>query len=109
MGFDAYSAACPHQLRLALERRPGNALNIEIGQPMPRCRLRAPRHWSGFDPRGTRWLLSGGNGLVFGICSASSCPLRPNHCKCGHRMENHISEKHGCCAVENCTCDGNRP
>lgn len=67
--------ACPHRVELGVERRPGNALNIEIGAPMRRCRLRTPEHWNGADHRAVRWLASGGSALVLGNCDLSNCPL----------------------------------
>lgn len=64
---------CPHLLQPELPRRPANALNIEVGQPSPRCNLKRPDHW----PEGAsalRWLGSGGSPLVFGRCDRA-CPL----------------------------------
>jgi hypothetical protein len=73
--FGSYADACPKRIVLPIERRPGNALNVEIGQPMDRCRLRPPSHW----PEGMvgRWLASGGSALVLGVCCAARCPLKP--------------------------------
>lgn len=71
--FRAYAAACPYRIDLPVERRPGNALNVEIGAPMPRCRLRTPEHWGGASA--LRWLGSGGTPLVLGNCVRSQCPL----------------------------------
>lgn len=67
---------CVELVSPTLERRPANALNIEIGQPLLRCRLQTPEHWNGFDERATRWLLSGGSPLVLGVCHAGACPKR---------------------------------
>ncbi len=67
---------CCERLSPPLERRPANALNIEIGQPLERCRLQTPEHWNGVDPRGARWLLSGGSPFVLGVCSVRSCPKK---------------------------------
>ena len=36
-GFAEFSASCLSCRRPNIERRPGNALNIEIGTPQPRC------------------------------------------------------------------------
>jgi hypothetical protein len=69
---------CCDRIALSVERRPGNALNIEIGTPATRCRLRTPEHWGDIDPRGARWLLSGGSPLVLGPCEAAKCPRRDN-------------------------------
>ena len=71
---------CPYQIRVALERRPANALNIEIGTPLPRCRLKPPSEWQGREPKAgadlvTRWLRSGGSALILGICE-SPCPQK---------------------------------
>lgn len=74
LAFDAMASRCGERLDVPLERRPANALNVEIGQPLPRCRLRTPPEWSGFDPRGARWLLSGGSPLILAPCSRSRCP-----------------------------------
>lgn len=99
--FARYAAGCPYRIALEVERRPGNALNVEIGTPVARCRSKPPRHW----PAGAgwlRWLASGGSPLVFGPCSRS-CPLKPDHCEeCGHRAESHWGGR-GCC-VPDCEC-----
>lgn len=65
---------CPSRIALPIARRPANALNIEIGAPMARCRLRTPAEWGEVDPRGARWLGSGGSPLVLGTCCAARCP-----------------------------------
>lgn len=72
--FRAYADACPNRVEPAAERRPANALNVEIGAPMDRCRLRTPAHWRGAGA--LRWLASGGSPLVLGVCCASKCPER---------------------------------
>jgi hypothetical protein len=66
---------CRERVSLPLLPRPANALNVEIGQPLDRCRLKTPEHWGEADPRGARWLLSGGSALVLGTCEARACPL----------------------------------
>ena len=71
---------CPERVELPVPRRPANALNVEIGTPLPRCRLKTPSNWGDHDPRGTRWILSGGDPLVLWVCSVD-CPL-------DHRPEN---------------------
>lgn len=65
-----FSAGCGHRAQPELERRPANALNIEIGTPAARCLARPP------DGRGvTRdgstlaWLRSGGSLLAYGRCA----------------------------------------
>jgi hypothetical protein len=71
---------CPHRIEAAVERRPANALNIEIGSPSPRCKLKKPDHWPE-NSTAERWLWSGGSSFVFGLCSAD-CPLTstvPSH------------------------------
>ena len=88
--FARYRDACPNRIPIALERRPGNALNVEIGQPMDRCRLRTPEHWRGASA--ARWLASGGSPLVLGICSRGACPLKPDHCEsCGRMRSTHTT------------------
>lgn len=74
-GFSAFAGSCQARTAPDVERRPGNALNIEIGTPMPRCLLQPP------DGRGvTRdgstldYLRSGGSVLAYGVCKASTCP-----------------------------------
>lgn len=66
--FGAYSGACTDRIDVALERRPANALNVEIMTPSPRCRQQSP------DGRGSAWILSGGAPLAYGTCCRSSCP-----------------------------------
>ncbi len=66
--FGEYSAACPDRIALGVERRPANALNVEIMEPMPRCKQQSP------DGRGSIWLLSGGSPLAYGRCCRSGCP-----------------------------------
>lgn len=68
---------CPHLITLRVERRPGNALNVEIGTPQPRCTLKPPEHWADISKDATvlRWLGSGGSPLVLGVCSGE-CPLK---------------------------------
>lgn len=66
---------CPHRIGLEVIRRPGNVVALEHGCfGSNRCRLKTPKEWDGFDPRGTRWLYSGGSPMVFGHCD-SHCPL----------------------------------
>lgn len=68
------SDPCDQRIELGVEGRPANALNVEIGAPLPRCRLKTPGNWQGSDKRAVRWLWSGGSPLVLGPCS-SRCPL----------------------------------
>ncbi len=63
------AAPCRDLIKLGVPARPANALNVEVGTPVPRCRLRTPAHWNGVDPRASRWLLSGGSALVLGHCT----------------------------------------
>jgi hypothetical protein len=52
-----------------VERRPANALCVEIGAPAPRCINKRPEHWAGLGVNSSiRWLASGGSALVFGVC-----------------------------------------
>jgi hypothetical protein len=67
-------ATCGQHISLGVQRRPANALNIEVGQPLPRCRLKLPEHWSGPGRSSLRWLASGGSPLVFGLCTPGECP-----------------------------------
>lgn len=64
---------CNARIRIPLERRPGNALNVEIGQPADRCIEKRPHHWPN-SMTAIRWLASGGEALVFGCC-CPPCPL----------------------------------
>jgi len=66
--FSELSAICPDRRELSVQRRPGNALNVEIGAPLPRCLLRSP------DGRGLAWLASGGDVLAYGTCDRAACP-----------------------------------
>lgn len=72
--FDDFAPVCPDFVAPSLERRPGNALNLEVGAPMRRCRQRTPESWGDADPGARRWLHSGGSPLVLGLCSGRSCP-----------------------------------
>lgn len=73
--FAEVSRACPNRVELPLERRPANALNLEIGQGLDRCMVQRPAHWP--EHMGAlRWLASGGTALVLGPCSAGECPLK---------------------------------
>lgn len=88
--FRRFAAACRHCVEPTPERRPGNALNIEVGRPAARCMMRTPEHW----PEGVtagRWLASGGSPYVLGRCSRSCCPTGHEWCpECGHRKDSHI-------------------
>ena len=59
---------CPDARTGPLLRRPGNALNVEIGAPMMRCLQRSP------DGRGLAWMMSGGSLLAYGLCTPGGCP-----------------------------------
>jgi hypothetical protein len=43
-------------------------LNVEVGQPHPRCLMRSP------DGRGMAWIWSGGSVLAYGLCEGCACP-----------------------------------
>jgi hypothetical protein len=73
--FDDLCAVCPDRVDLPVERRPGNALNVEIGTPLPRCAQRSP------DGRGLAWIASGGSWLAYGHCRASACPRTKDEAK----------------------------
>lgn len=68
---------CEHLVTSELIRRPANALNVEIGSPLPRCKLKPPQNWETTrnPPSVGRWLASGGSPLVLGQCN-SACPLK---------------------------------
>lgn len=69
---------CPYLIEIAIESRPANALNVEIGKAADRCQIKTPSHWGDADPLGSRWLLSGGSPLVFGWCTPNNCPKTPD-------------------------------
>jgi hypothetical protein len=73
--YEAGAEKCPMRMEMGIERRPANALNLEIGEASPRCRCRTPDEWGAFDVRAVRWLSSGGSPLVLGLCTPSACPL----------------------------------
>lgn len=92
--FKRYASACPYRLDFPVVRRPANALNVELIQPMRRCKRRPPNDW----PVDTavdyafRWIVSGGDPLVFGYCCAAYCPLKPNFCEsCGRMATTHMT------------------
>lgn len=73
--FGSFSAVCRSRREQRIERRPGNALNIEIGTPMARCLLQPPDGRGVTKDGGTLdWLRSGGSELDYGACCAESCP-----------------------------------
>ena len=65
---------CQDLVEMDVLRRRANALNVEVGKPMLRCRQKTPKHWGQADPRAVRWLHSGGSPLVLGPCS-NKCPM----------------------------------
>ena len=71
--FHIYREGCTARLRGEIERRPGNALNVEIGAPIDRCLDKRPHTWHEGSVSGVRWLASGGDPLIFGPC-APTCP-----------------------------------
>lgn len=77
--WGSYSARCSNRVEPRLERRPGNALNIEIGSPAPRC-LHQPPDGRGVTRDGGTldWLRSGGSVLAYGRCEAENCPRLPS-------------------------------
>ena len=112
--FEAYCKECPFRLDLGVERRPGNALNVEVGADAPRCLMKAPKNWGKDAPSPNRWLASGGSPLVFGKAgSRARCPLKPNHCRsCGHFPNDHF-RGYGCIVQgdggESCGCTDECP
>ena len=73
--YQAGPEKCPQRIELPVAKRGANALNVEIGSPMPRCRCRTPDEWGADDPRAVRWLASGGSPLVLSACAPDACPL----------------------------------
>ena len=64
---------CKH---IPLPERKANALNVEVGSPLPRCMLKTPSHWPA-HMTGFRWIVSGGDAYVFGPCTPNgNCPKR---------------------------------
>lgn len=105
LAFVEFARHCPYRIESPVIRRRGNALNIEIGTALERCKLQPPRQW----PVGTsvaRWLLSGGDSLVLGHCKRA-CALGQTWCeRCGHRGEHHdMQGKPAVCAVDGCACN----
>lgn len=70
----ADSSACGQCVSAPLPRRRGNVVAVEVGAPVPRCRLKLPGHWRGPGASSLRWLGSGGSPLVFGPCTPGRCP-----------------------------------
>ena len=99
--FERFAAKCPHQVCCETPRRPGNALNIEHFGVFPqRCKLKIPSEWkrTGNQPSAARWILSGGELIVFGPCLMCKCALGHKWCpECGHRRESHLDD--GPCRV----------
>lgn len=75
MKFGEFAVGCVDRREPALERRPGNALNIEIGTPAARC-LYQPPDGRGVTRDGSNldYLRSGGSLLAYGLCQAGLCP-----------------------------------
>lgn len=71
--FSVVRESCGSRVQPELERRPGNALNVEIGQPQARCLNKRPDHWPE-SMSALRWMASGGEALVFGACGGA-CPM----------------------------------
>ena len=69
---------CKHLLVCDHTPRGVNALNIEVGTALDRCRLKPPSGWAETDPRMDisemvyRWLNSGGGPECFGHCTIGS-------------------------------------
>jgi len=69
---------CRYLVEIDPVRRPGNVVCVEPIQPVPRCKLKFPKHWGSYDMV-VRWLWSGGDPMVLGICSRYNCPLDHEH------------------------------
>lgn len=93
-GFKRFAANCPHRRVPPSPRRPANALNLEAGYfPLARCTAKPPADWPANMV--LRWLGSGGELFVFGLCSPD-CALGQRWCpRCDHRIEHHGPS--GCC------------
>lgn len=70
-----HSETCGSRVMPAFLHRRANALNVEPMQPSARCLNQKPEHWPA-SMSALRWTSSGGSALVFGCCSASTCPER---------------------------------
>jgi hypothetical protein len=68
--------SCPHRIEYIDNHRQSNGLRCETISQAPRCLLQLPSHWSeGAKKLGSlRWIGSGGDCLVFGVCSSANCP-----------------------------------
>ena len=74
MNFGEFSKNCEHKITLDCIRRSANALCIEwFPHNATRCKLLVPDHW-GNMMSAARWLLSGGDATVFGVCASYNCP-----------------------------------
>jgi hypothetical protein len=72
--FLTFAKNCGSRVELPTLRRPGNALNVEAGFfPSARCLDKRPSHWPE-SATSLRWLGSGGDASVFGLCSRN-CPM----------------------------------
>jgi len=108
--FSEFANTCQYRLAMETERRPANALCVEIGTGLDRCQLKMPSHWKG-DDLVRRWLGSGGEITVFGIC-ARPCAMGYEWCpECGHRKVAHWDQ--GCVKKvgegELCNCQHYQP
>lgn len=71
---EPWKEPCEHRIEVQTPPRPVNGLNIEIATPQPRCIQKPPKHIKNPEHfHALRWILSGGDPLVFGRCS-SNCP-----------------------------------
>lgn len=71
--FSVVRESCGSRVQTELQRRPSNALNLEIGQPMARCMNKRPDHWPE-SMSALRWIGSGGGAFVLGPCDGL-CPM----------------------------------
>jgi len=83
---------CRYLIEIDPVRRPGNVICVEPIQPVPRCQLKAPKHWGKTEEErrsmAVRWLWSGGDAMVLGICSRYNCPLDHEHKNSYPRVRN---------------------
>ena len=99
MGFEEFSTSCPYRIEIGITPRAVNGLNIEIAQAADRCILKRPAHWPE-TATALRWIGSGGDPLVFGVCEARKCSLGHEWCpSCGHRKEDHLLLPAAGCSV----------
>jgi hypothetical protein len=68
-----HSESCGSRVMPSFLHRRANALNVEPMQPSARCLNQKPEHWPA-SMSALRWIGSGGEALVFGVCEMARCP-----------------------------------